>query len=444
MTSLRTMSPHSLLCFGLRRSLITIGAVSMLLTCVVSSPAASGYGPEAGYGPFDKQVHENRLIVANVGFQLELLPNLLVAVASSESGFSRKAKSAKGAIGIMQVMPPTARETAGDIGLDKFNLEDPFQNALIGGLYLKKMLARYGGDVHLALAAYNAGPTTVDEWIAASPKRSSGADIVKRRACRETRGYVHEVIRQAGVGPVIPQKTGSLISSTNGPVARYACLATKDDTFCSIARRYGIGIKDLWQLNAGTLNAAGDGMIVSPGQPVWLRPLPPGLAVPSVGRRELPASQVEISVNKAGGYLDVSVSGTLLRRFQTGRSGSFAGPKTSAWDGRCPEGEYYICGKTPLIPRPQLLQFSYPNENDAWNALLEQRISAEEFEAIAASLATGDAPPWNRELGGNVCIRGSSNGTDWNDGCIVLDDGDADELFALTPNGARVVISAGD
>ncbi|MEI6971456.1 MAG: transglycosylase SLT domain-containing protein [bacterium] len=419
-------------------------AVAVLLCPALRLTSNAEYSPETGYGPFDRQVQENRQIVANVGSQLEVLPNLMVAVAAAESGFSRNARSSSGAIGIMQLMPPTARETAGDIGLQKYDLEDPFQNALIGGLYLKKMLVRYGGDVSLALAAYNAGPTTVDEWIATSPKWRRGAEIVKQRACSETRGYVHEVIRQSGVDAIVAQRTNSVTPGASSCAERYACLAAKDDTLFSIARRNGIGIRDIWQLNTGKLNLAGDGVIVTPGQSVWLRPLPPGLAVPSRDCGELAAEDVELVVNKAAGYLDLVVSGTPLKRFIVRQAGGLSGAKLSAWDGVTPEGRYYICGKAGPRALKNSLRISYPNEMDAWNALLDERITEGEFDAIVCSLATGDEPPWNMELGGNLCIRGIGENGDWYDGCIVLDDADAEEVSAMTPNGATVVIREDD
>lgn len=79
---------------------------------------------------------------------------LVEAVAWRESRFRPAARSSKGAIGVMQLMPDTAR----DLGVDPF---DPTQNIRGGALYLRRMLTTFGGDVRLALAAYNAGPGAV-------------------------------------------------------------------------------------------------------------------------------------------------------------------------------------------------------------------------------------------------------------------------------------------
>lgn len=84
-------------------------------------------------------------------------PGLLRAVAEEESGFRACAVSPKGAMGLMQLMPATASE----LGVrDPF---DPQESLVFGARFLKQLLARFGGDASLALAAYNAGPGRVEE-----------------------------------------------------------------------------------------------------------------------------------------------------------------------------------------------------------------------------------------------------------------------------------------
>jgi soluble lytic murein transglycosylase-like protein len=89
-------------------------------------------------------------------------PALLRRVAWEESRYQTQAMSPKGAFGVMQLMPQTARE----LGVDRY---DPAQNILGGALYLRQMLDRYGGDLTLALAAYNAGPGAVDRHRGVPP-----------------------------------------------------------------------------------------------------------------------------------------------------------------------------------------------------------------------------------------------------------------------------------
>jgi len=89
------------------------------------------------------------------GQKYNLSPNLLKAVAKAESGFRPNVTSKAGAMGIMQLMPGTAR------GLGVTDAFDPEQNIMGGAKYLRQMLDRFDGDLSLALGAYNAGPGAV-------------------------------------------------------------------------------------------------------------------------------------------------------------------------------------------------------------------------------------------------------------------------------------------
>jgi soluble lytic murein transglycosylase-like protein len=82
--------------------------------------------------------------------------DLLRAVIVVESGFNERARSKKGAMGLMQLMPDTARQYGAS------NAYDPKQNVHAGAKYLRSLLDRYGKNIKLALAAYNAGETAVD------------------------------------------------------------------------------------------------------------------------------------------------------------------------------------------------------------------------------------------------------------------------------------------
>jgi soluble lytic murein transglycosylase-like protein len=95
-----------------------------------------------------------RLQLSTAADAYALDPKLIEAVAWRESRFRADARSSKGAVGVMQLMPGTAR----DLGVDPF---DVTQNIRGGALYLSRMLSEFGGDVRLALAAYNAGPAAV-------------------------------------------------------------------------------------------------------------------------------------------------------------------------------------------------------------------------------------------------------------------------------------------
>src|SRR3546814_6201944 len=114
-----------------------------------------------------------------------------------ESEFYPKARSPVGALGLMQLMPATARHVAQHMGLpfsqDRLT-EDPDYNARLGQAYLKELLGEFGGSYILALAAYNAGPSRARNWIEHyGDPRDPAVDPVnwiERIPFSETRTYV--------------------------------------------------------------------------------------------------------------------------------------------------------------------------------------------------------------------------------------------------------------
>ena len=95
-------------------------------------------------------------IIEKAAIAASVEPNLLRAVIVVESGFNSRAVSKRGAMGLMQLMPATATR----FGVS--NPYDPLQNVHAGARYLKFLIDRFGQDVRLALAAYNAGEDAVD------------------------------------------------------------------------------------------------------------------------------------------------------------------------------------------------------------------------------------------------------------------------------------------
>ncbi len=127
------------------------------------------------------------------------------AIARQESQFDRQIVSHAGARGLMQLMPGTAREQAGKLGMS-YNpgaLNDPSYNILLGSGYFQRMLDYYGGSYPLAVAAYNAGPGNVNKWIRANgDPRVAGADMlrwIEQIPIFETRNYVQRVLENAVV-----------------------------------------------------------------------------------------------------------------------------------------------------------------------------------------------------------------------------------------------------
>jgi soluble lytic murein transglycosylase len=114
-----------------------------------------------------------------------LEPSLLAAVIYQESKFNADAKSDRGAIGLMQLLPDTAKGIAARTGGAKFRVEDlynPEINVRYGAWYLRHLLDRYASE-RTALAAYNAGQANVDDWR----KRGVGIQF------DETREFVDHV-----------------------------------------------------------------------------------------------------------------------------------------------------------------------------------------------------------------------------------------------------------
>jgi soluble lytic murein transglycosylase len=96
-------------------------------------------------------------------------PTLIAAVIYSESRFKPRVVSEAGAIGLMQLLPRTGKWIAATTGGEKFrvrDLYDPKVNVRFGSYYLGELLDKYDGNVRIALAAYHAGQTNADRWLA--------------------------------------------------------------------------------------------------------------------------------------------------------------------------------------------------------------------------------------------------------------------------------------
>jgi soluble lytic murein transglycosylase-like protein len=135
-----------------------------------------------------------------------LSTDLVRAVIQQESAFNPRARSVKGAMGLMQLMPSTAARYG------VMNAFDPSDNIRAGVAYLRSLLDRYNDDETLALAAYNAGPHAVEKYGRTVPPY------------RETRNYVMRITNRAGGAsrPAAGTRVFKTLQIIDGqPVPRY-------------------------------------------------------------------------------------------------------------------------------------------------------------------------------------------------------------------------------
>ena len=173
-------------------------------------------------GSYVSNSRYDTLIEEHAGRQ-NLRPDLVRAVIQVESGFNQYALSNKGAMGLMQLMPSTARE------LGVRNAYDPVQNIRGGTEYLRQLLDKFGGDEALALAAYNAGAGAVSRHSDAVPP------------FRETREYVEKIrarssLYTGGAAPIY--KWTEVVDGVEVP--RYSNTKPKTSNYVVVTRRRAI------------------------------------------------------------------------------------------------------------------------------------------------------------------------------------------------------------
>lgn len=159
-------------------------AVQMMAMRVTpAGTAGAGRGKSAGVGGFGDtlgsklaQTPYDHLFI-EAGARYGISPAVLKAVACAESGFNPDAVSGAGAVGLMQIMPETARV----LGIDP---RDPAQSVDGAARLLRSLMDRFDGDLTLALAGYNAGPGAVSQYNGVPPYR-------------ETENYIKKVTKLA-------------------------------------------------------------------------------------------------------------------------------------------------------------------------------------------------------------------------------------------------------
>lgn len=157
--------------FGAGGALNSICFPQSQMPMSMGSPNFGGQAPSAGFqsgrdlSSLGPSTYDN--IIQEAAAQHNLDPALIKAVIKKESSFNPNAGSGKGARGLMQLMPATAR------AMGCQNPTDPRQNIFAGAKYLSQMLRQHNGNVELALAAYNAGPGNVRKHGGIPPFRET-------------------------------------------------------------------------------------------------------------------------------------------------------------------------------------------------------------------------------------------------------------------------------
>ena len=156
--------------------------------------------------------------------------SLVHGITRQESSFDKAAVSHAGARGMMQLMPGTAREQAGKMGLgyDYARLtNDPSYNVMLGSAYFQRLVNMWDGNYPLAVASYNAGAGNVRKWVNAYGDPRGNVDIVswiEKIPFEETRGYVQRVLENSVVydrlNPTLPGPQPVHISAYLGKSSR--------------------------------------------------------------------------------------------------------------------------------------------------------------------------------------------------------------------------------
>lgn len=125
----------------------------------------------------------------------QLDPDLVRALILQESYYNPRARSPVGATGLMQLMPPTAKEHAKKLGIvfAASRLENPEVNVQIGTYHLRMLINLFRGNIYLAIASYNAGQGNVMKWRRAAPRKPMD-EFLESIPFQETRNYVKRVV----------------------------------------------------------------------------------------------------------------------------------------------------------------------------------------------------------------------------------------------------------
>lgn len=163
-------------------------------------------------------------------------------------------------------------------------------------------------------------------------------------------------------------------------------------------------------------------------------------AGPSSNQAANETGNTKIIVKKSDRILELWDGDNLAGSYPIGLGWDPVGDKQREGDGRTPEGTYYVCTRNDRSRFYLSLGISYPNKEDAKEALEAGLIDQNTFEQIADAIDSKTAPPWNTPMGGEIMIHGHGSHSDWTAGCVAVDNDVMDILWEHCPIGTPIII----
>ncbi len=154
----------------------------------------------------------------------------------------------------------------------------------------------------------------------------------------------------------------------------------------------------------------------------------------------LSTKNLKLIVKKSERKMYLYKDKTLSKTYNIALGFNPIGTKIKQGDGATPEGEYFLTHKNPKSKFYLSLGVSFPNVSDAATGLKNKFLTQSEHDAIVKTHMTGQKPPQNTKLGGDIFLHGGGTSTDWTWGCIALSNEDIKELFDLLPLKTRIRI----
>jgi soluble lytic murein transglycosylase len=196
------LAPVILIIREFRRCILKEMSLYLKRTADLVDFSFSNIGADLSFSPHYGQKEEWKTLypvpyfeeISRLSIEFSLPPQLIYSIMRAETFYRENLVSRVGALGLMQVMPATFNKIQKFGGIKISNPFDPYESMKASAWYLSKLLARFDGNLILAIASYNAGPHNASEWL----QRFKGVDsylFVELIPFHETRNYVKKVLR---------------------------------------------------------------------------------------------------------------------------------------------------------------------------------------------------------------------------------------------------------